>query len=198
MTLFIQVIFFITFCNSANAQITCFDDDIAVCKIDTSFVIYDYFNQRWDSLFCLYDRVVLIDTYKYCYEEKKPIFTTRKMTYEDGSGVLDIFIDGDHLFKYYMLNDKINGMGYIYYPRTGHIAFQGHFIDNKLDGSLFCLSYKDSEVIYSMLFKKGNPKKILYLFNIVETRKNYRSVNRRKFFRTGQCRGVIKYPFIRR
>jgi hypothetical protein len=130
-------------------------------------------------------------------KKKKPAYITRKTTYEDGSGLLDIFVDENLLFRYYTSNERIEGIGYIYYPKTGYIAYQGYFTDNKLNGPLFCLSHDDSEVIHSMLFKNGKPKKILFLWNLVQTKKNYRKINRRKYFKNGQCTGVVEYPFLK-
>jgi hypothetical protein len=130
-------------------------------------------------------------------QKQKPIYVTRKTTYEDGSGLLDIFIDGKLLFKYYMINGRIEGIGHIYYPKTGHIAYHGYFIDGKLDGPVFCLSKDDSEVIHSMLFKNGKPKKILFVWNLVQTKKNYRKINKRKYFKNEKCTGVVEYPFLK-
>lgn len=195
---FLYFFIFSFFTVSSYSQVECFDEDIAEkCEIDTSYQIFDYFNHRIDSLFCLYGRVTLMDCSPYYLYKKRPIYITRKLTYKDGSGMLDIFIDDKLLFRYYMINGRIEGSGYIFYPQTGHVAYQGYFSDGKLNGPLFCLSKDDSEVIHSILFKNGSPKKILFLWNLVQTNKNYKKINKQKFFKNGQCVGEVEYPFLR-
>lgn len=186
----------LSFTKVIYSQVECLNEDIAKCQIDSSFQVYDYFNQRTDSLFCVYGRVYLMNCAPYYIQKKKTLYITRKTTYEDNSGLLDIFIDGELLFRYSMVNGKVEGTGIIFNLHTGKVAYQATFKNGKLDGPLFCLSYDDSEVIHSMLFKKGKPKKILYTQDVGQTKKNYRKINKRKYFRNGQCTGVVEYPFL--
>jgi hypothetical protein len=193
----IWFILFTLLSNISFSQISCFNEDIADCKIDSAYQVYDYFNQRTDSLFCIYGRIHLMDCSSFYLKNRKPLYVSRKTTYEDGSGLLEIFTDGNLLFKYYMIKGRIEGIGHIYYPNTGHIAYHGYFVDGKLNGPLFCLSKDNSEVIHAMLFKNGKPKRIVFLWDLVQTTKNYRKINKRKFFKNGQCNGVVEYPFLK-
>lgn len=181
------------------SQIKCLNEDIANCQIDSSFQVFDYFNQSTDSLFCVYGRVYLMDCAPYYMQKQKPLYVTRKTTYTDkyeGYGLLDIFIDGNLLFRYEMLDGRIEGTGTIFYPLLNKVAYQATFKNGKLDGPLFCLSYDDSEVIHSMLFKNGKPKKLLYVYNIEQSKKKYRIINKRKYFKNEKCTGVVEYPFL--
>ena len=189
----------ILFTKIAYSQIECLDIKIANCQIDSSFQVYDCFNQRMDSLFCVYGRVYLMDCSPYYLKKQKPLYVTRKTTYTDkyeGYGLLDIFIDGNLLFRYEMLDGRIEGTGTIFYPLLNKVAYQATFKNGKLDGPLFCLSYDDSEVIHSMLFKNGKPKKLLYVYNIEQSKKKYRIINKRKYFKNEKCTGVVEYPFL--
>jgi|SRR5690554_1345827 len=178
-----------------GAQVECYDKSIATCEIDSSYQVYDYFNQRTDSLFCEYGRAILMDCTKYFFENKKPIFISRKTTYKDGSGVLDIFVDNKLLFSYKMKDDRIEGIGRIFNPKTGNVIYQAEFKNNLLNGHLFCISNSDSGVVHSMLFKEGKPIKILYVWSIKQTKKVYRKINKRKYFKGGVSTGIVSYPF---
>jgi hypothetical protein len=47
-----------------------------------------------------------------------------------------------------------------------------------------------------MLFKNGKPKKLLYVYNIEQSKKKYRIINKKKYFKNGKCMGVVEYPFL--
>lgn len=190
---FLYIIFL--FAINVSSQIECYNKEIADCEIYKTHVIYDYFNQRYDSVFCEYGRAILIDCYSLFFDTVQPVYTTRKTTYQDGSGVLDVFIDDKLLFSYEMHNGKIEGIGRIYYYKTGMVAYQGVFLSNRLNGQLFYLSDSKRGVIYSMMFKDGKPVKILYVWNYIQTQKTYRKINKRKYFKKGKSTSVISYPF---
>jgi hypothetical protein len=48
-----------------------------------------------------------------------------------------------------------------------------------------------------MLFKNGKPKKLLYVYNIEQSKKKYRIINKRKYFKNEKCTGVVEYPFLK-
>jgi len=190
---------FLTFTTITFSQVDCLDEYIAKCEIDTSYQVFDYFNQRTDSLFCKYGRASLMDL-AICYgrEKKKFVYVTRKTTYNDGRGLLDVFIEGKLLFRYSMKDDRIEGIAWIYYPfEDGRVAYQGFFINNKLHGMLFYMNNRDGSIVHSIFFKNGRPTKILYDWNLFQTKKIYRTVNKRKYFKGGKSTGVVEYPFLK-
>lgn len=192
-------VFVLIFSKITFSQIKCLENDIAYCQIDSSFQVYDYFNQRMDSLFCVYGRVYLMDCSPYYMKNQKPLYVTRKSTYIEkygGYGLLDIFIDGNLLFRYELLDGRIEGTGTIFYPLLNKVAYQATFKNGKLDGPLFCLSNENSEVIHAMLFKNGKPQKLLYVYDIEQSKKKYREINKKKYFYTGKCNGIVEYPFL--
>lgn len=187
------------FSKISYSQISCLNEGVFHCQMDSSHQVYDYFNQRMDSLFCLYGRVYLMDCSPYYMKNHQPLYVTRKSTEIDsdrGYGLLDIFLDGHLLFRYEMRNGKIEGTGTIFYPDLGKVAYQATFKNGQLDGPLFCLSKENSEVIHSMRFKNGKPKKILYVYNMEQSKKEYRRINKRKYFRKRKCTGVVEFPFL--
>lgn len=179
-------------CNFSYAQKS--DIDYKV-DIDTTFQVFDYFNQRIDSLFCEYERVLIMDCSDYIFNDKQAVYVTKKELNSSGNGSMKIYVDNELLFYYNIENNKINGIGYLYNPVTKTLLYQGEFKDNLLDGMVFCFGDNKPGIIHSMLFKKGKPVKILYVWNLVQTEKNYKKVNKRKYFKNGKSISVISYPF---
>lgn len=76
-------------------------------------------------------------------------------------GYLEIFFKDRLLYKYYLINNEVQGTGIIYYPFLGNVAIEGQFNSGVLDGLVF-VHKKDGEMIEVMKFRKGKYIRHLY------------------------------------
>ena len=86
---------------TSYSQVNCVDNNKTSCTIDSSNHVFDYFNQKTDTLFCEYGRTILMDCLPY-FRDTKPTYVIRKSTYEEefnGYGLLDVFIENKLLFR---------------------------------------------------------------------------------------------------
>lgn len=163
-------------------------------KYDTSNFIFDFFNQRNDSLFFEYGRVFLIP-YEYYFNNEELEFVSEKTENSSGKQELKIYFKGKLLFVYLMKNNIVDGLCFIYYHNSEKVAYQGEFKNGLLHGPLFCFG-DDGRVLFVLKFRRGKPYRIEYLFNIEQSKNNYKKINRRRFFRNGKSTGEVIYPFV--
>jgi hypothetical protein len=121
---------------------------------DTVFetnIIYDFFRNEYDSILYNIGSVFLMpsDSISFKNKNRYKIHVT-----EPNNGKLKIYYKSKLLFEYKLINRKVEGTGYCYYPFTGNIALQGRFSNNKLNGLLF-VQKSDGRILEGMKYEKG-------------------------------------------
>jgi hypothetical protein len=114
---------------------------------------YNFFYQKTDSI---------IDPFTL-----NPIPVVKKIIIDslNKNGFLYYIVNGNILYKFFVVNFKINGLGLHYNSLLNNnktIAFeQGYFENGFLDGHYYHLNYNDNGVIIANLFyKKGKLNKV--------------------------------------
>jgi len=132
-------------------------------------IVFDYFRQEYDSMVYNVGSVFLMPSDSLLFNKKNEY--TIAVSNPD-NGYLEISFKNRLLYKYTLINNKINGTGFCFYPFSGNVALQGSFKKGKLDGLVF-VQEKNGEMIEVMKFKEG--KYIKHIFHWLSfSKKNLR------------------------
>jgi hypothetical protein len=129
-------------------------------------VIFDYFRQEHDSIVYLVGSTFLMPSDSLTFKDKNQ-YKVKVINPE--KGYLEIYFKGYLLYKYELLNNQVQGSGFVYYPFKKSVALQGRFANGKLDGLVFVQS-QEGEMIEVMKFKNG--KYINHVFHWLSPSKN--------------------------
>jgi hypothetical protein len=126
--------------------------------IFTSNSVFDYFRQEEDSIVFIVGSVYLMPSDSLSFNEGNE-YTTKVINPDNG--YLEIYFKNKLLYKYRLINNKIERIGFCYYPFNSNIALQGSFKEGKLHGLVF-VQKVNGEILEVMRFKKGKYIKHIY------------------------------------
>lgn len=76
-------------------------------------------------------------------------------------GSYKVYFMNKPLFKFKLVQGKIEGVGYMYYPNSERVAVQGMFQKGELHGLISLQDY-EGRVYQIMKFKKGKLRRLIY------------------------------------
>lgn len=119
---------------------------------------FNYFTESNDSVVSIMNGIYLdprdsiIETFTIQREKSKG---------NSRFGWLTISHNDKVLYKYELVDGKVDGIGYCYYPFTGRVAFQAQFKKDKLNGIVF-FQDMSGKIIEVMKFKSGRYRRHLF------------------------------------
>ncbi|HBF88543.1 MAG TPA: hypothetical protein DDX39_07870 [Bacteroidales bacterium] len=154
-------IFFLFSCLQILAQNVDYDEHDGIFKKDTiktDYSVIDYFRQERDSVVYVNGSVFLMPSDSLSFNGKNE-YSIKVSNSKNGS--LEIYFKNRLLYQYMLINNRINGTGFCYYPFSSDVALQGSFKEGKLHGLVF-VQEGNGEIIEVMQFKNGKYVKHIY------------------------------------
>lgn len=161
------------FLTSALIGIMCISSSFKekqVVSCNYSNMIFDYFRHQNDSNIYIIGSVFLMPSDSLSFVEKNE-YCTKETIFNGSVTEKKIFFKDELLYSYTVKDDKINGVGYIYYPFLKKIAIQGNFCNSKLQG-LVTVQNKNGKIMEIMKYRNG--KYIKHVFHQKYGYNNYK------------------------